>query len=281
MDRYDCVKVRREVYEIRENTVNPRSRTTYLNSYSRYISWVALSKQPYVSAAFIEEIDGVEGNTKQQLRARVKENRSLTNHFKGLKNKLVKNVGNGIDDVKTGKDPLVCDLYTFLCEKMLSHSAKKMTFSHTYMVIAWNLMCRSPNAFRIRHSHMEWRGNALQIYCAHMKDDQGGDRPRDPRHYERFRKSLRRILAQDNVVVELSRQGLKATELGTYSMWNDAATFCTFGSTGCPSSTAVHLRTGRSLGGVQNTYLRYEAAGDMHVGRTIAGLPTESSQFSL
>ncbi|OWY99839.1 hypothetical protein PHMEG_00029090 [Phytophthora megakarya] len=83
-----------------------------------------------------------------------------------------------------------------------------MTFSHTYLVLAWNLMCRSSNAFRIRHSHMEWRGDALKIY------------------YERFRKSLRRILAQDDFVAELSRQGLKATELGPHSMWKDAATFC-------------------------------------------------------
>ncbi|OWY94402.1 hypothetical protein PHMEG_00035885 [Phytophthora megakarya] len=93
----------------------------------------------------------------------------LTNQFKGLKNKLAKDVGDGISDVKTGKDPLMFDLYTFLCEKLASHSAKKMTFSHTYMVIAWNLMCRSSNAFRIRHSHMEWRGDALKIYVAHMK----------------------------------------------------------------------------------------------------------------
>ncbi|ETM40248.1 hypothetical protein L914_13755 [Phytophthora nicotianae] len=53
-----------------------------------------------------------------------------------------------------------------------------------------------------------------------------------------------------------------------------------FGLTACPSSTAIHLRAGWSLGGVQNTYLHYEAAGDMHVGRTVAGLPTESYKFS-
>eukprot|EP00644_Phytophthora_capsici_P001362 jgi/Phyca11/105062/e_gw1.10.591.1 len=114
-----------------------------------------------------------------------------------------------------------------------------------------------------------------------MKNDQGGDRPRDPRHiyanplrpeicpilalgifwactdfdgtdllfpgnnqYERFRKSLQRILAQEDVAAELSRQGLKATELGTHSMRKGAATFCSSGSTACPSSTAVHLRAG-------------------------------------
>ncbi|OWZ01315.1 hypothetical protein PHMEG_00027323 [Phytophthora megakarya] len=99
--------------------------------------------------------------------------------------------------------------------------------------------------------------------------------------YERFRKSLRRILAQEDVVAELSRQGLKATELGTHSMRKGTTIFCSSGSTTCPSSTAVHLRAGWLLGGVQNAYLRYEAAGDMHVGHTVAGLPTESSQFSI
>lgn len=74
------------------------------------------------------------------------------------------------------------DLYSFLCDKMLAHENKEMIFAHAYMVIAWNLMRRSSNAFGIRHSHMEWRGDALQIYFAHMGNDQGGDRPRDPRH---------------------------------------------------------------------------------------------------
>ncbi|OWZ01316.1 hypothetical protein PHMEG_00027324 [Phytophthora megakarya] len=165
MEGYDWDKLRREACEIRENSLNPHSRTTYLNSYSRFIVWAALSKQPYVPAAFIEEIGGVEGNTEQQLRARVKEKiahdrttppldfvtwlvtlkrrdggplsysalnthraalfnlyrdfeftitktveSEQTNHFKGLKRKLAKEVGNGIGDVKTGKDPLMFDL---------------------------------------------------------------------------------------------------------------------------------------------------------------------------
>ncbi|ETN13344.1 hypothetical protein PPTG_08200 [Phytophthora nicotianae INRA-310] len=141
---------------------------------------------------------------------------------------------------------------------------------------------------------MEWRGDALQIYFAHMKNDQAlrifwacndfdGTDLLFPgnNQYERFQKSLQRILTQQDVAAELSRQRLKATELGTHSMRKGAATFCSSGSTVCPSSTAVHLRAGWSLGGVQNTYLRYEAAGDKHVGRTVAGLPTESSQFSI
>ncbi|OWY95960.1 LOW QUALITY PROTEIN: hypothetical protein PHMEG_00033895 [Phytophthora megakarya] len=99
----------------------------------------------------------------------------LTNYFKGLKHKLAKDAGNGDATVKSGKDPLMFDLYSFLCEKMLGNTSNEMVFAHAYMVIAWNLMFRSSNAFGIRHSHMEWRGDALQIYFAHMKNDQGDE----------------------------------------------------------------------------------------------------------
>ena len=34
------------------------------------------------------------------------------------------------------------------------------------------------------------------------------------------------------------------------------------------------------MGGVQDTYLRYEAAGDQYVGRVVCGLPISSSQFA-
>ncbi|KAG6963111.1 hypothetical protein JG688_00008304, partial [Phytophthora aleatoria] len=98
--------------------------------------------------------------------------------------------------------------------------------------------------------------------------------------YERFRKCWQRLLSDEDVAAELKRQGLTPSELGTHSMRKGSATYCSSVSTTCPSSTAVHLRAGWSLGGVQNTYLRYEATGDMHVGRTVAGLSTESYNFS-
>jgi hypothetical protein len=41
-----------------------------------------------------------------------------------------------------------------------------MTFARTYMIVAWNLMCRSANAFGIRHTQMEWSGDALCLFRA-------------------------------------------------------------------------------------------------------------------
>ncbi|ETO85828.1 hypothetical protein F444_00562 [Phytophthora nicotianae P1976] len=64
----------------------------------------------------------------------------------------------------------------------LQQTSKDMLFARAYMVISWNLMCKSANAFGIRHGHMEWSGDALCVYFAHQKNDQEGRRPRDPRH---------------------------------------------------------------------------------------------------
>ncbi|ETK88726.1 hypothetical protein L915_07061 [Phytophthora nicotianae] len=165
---------------------------------------------------------------------------------------------------------------------------------------------------------MEWSGDALGVYFAHQKNDQEGRRPRDPRHiytnplrpaicpvlalaifwatspfdgsdrlfpgsnqYERFRKCLQQLFDRDCVAEELHRRGVDRDELGTHSMRKGAVTYCASASTACPSSTAVHLRAGWSLGGVQNTYLRYESAGDMHVGRTVSGLPPDSHEFAV
>ncbi|ETP39085.1 hypothetical protein F442_13433 [Phytophthora nicotianae P10297] len=84
--------------------------------------------------------------------------------------------------LKTGKDPLSFDLYRYLCERLLQYPAKDMIFARTYMTVAWNLMCRSANAFGIRHTLIEWSGDTLCVYFAHQKKDQDGSRPRDPPH---------------------------------------------------------------------------------------------------
>jgi hypothetical protein len=113
-----------------------------------------------------------------------------------------------------------------------------------------------------------------------MKNDQIGERPRDPRHifgnplkpeicpklalaiywaifsfacssdqlfqgnnkYERFRKSFQHLFKHEDISNVLIRKGLNPENIGTHSMRKDAATFCSSGSTACPSSTSIHLR---------------------------------------
>ena len=154
-------------------------------------------------------------------------------------------------------------------------------------------MCRAKSASTVCFSHLRWKGDALGIIFAHMKNDQLGERPRDARHIyanpicpeicpilslgiyflvfptmenklfpgggqsERYRRNLMILLHEEDAQRELASRGLKAEDIGTHSARKGAATFCSSGSTACPSATAIHLRAGWSLGGVQNTYLRY------------------------
>lgn len=59
------------------------------------------------------------------------------------------------------------------------------------------------------------------------------------------------------------------------------ATFCCSGSTCGPSLVSICLRCGWSLGGIQDRYLRYEAAGDQYLGRLVCGLPQDSHKFAV
>lgn len=81
--------------------------------------------------------------------------KELQTYFKGLKRERATAAARGEVRTKTGKDPLSFDLYSFFCGQLITHSSKDMIFARTYMAVAWNLMCRSANAFGIRHGHME------------------------------------------------------------------------------------------------------------------------------
>ena len=106
----------------------------------------------------------------------------LKNHFRGLKRTTTKTVAEGGGRIKTGKDALDFGLYKFLCLEFLKSSRPDFIFAHCFMIFCWNLMCRAGNMASVCWSHLEWRNDALGIYFAHMKNDQFGERPRDPRH---------------------------------------------------------------------------------------------------
>lgn len=243
----------------------------------------------------------------------------LKDHFVGLKRDLATRIKDGNAEIKVGKDPLSFSLYRFLGLALLKVSNRDHLFARCFMVLSWNLLARASSAFSICHSHMSWVEDSLLIFFSQMKCDQAAERPRDPRHvyanplmpevcpilalamywscfdfipgenhlfegsnqYERFRKILARTLNMDSIALELERRAVNSQDLGTHSMRKGASTYCSSGSTSCPSSVAIHLRAGWTLGGVQDTYLRYESAGDMFVGRTVSGLPVNSPEFSI
>jgi hypothetical protein len=241
----------------------------------------------------------------------------LTNHFRGLKRRVADTIASGNGSCKVGKDPLPFNVYQKLCMKMLLSPTREVIFARTFLIMTWNLMSRVSNTLSIRYDHIEFVEDSLCVYFPKMKNDQMGERPKDPRHvyanptnpsicpilslgiywtcyefekdnndlfvgskqYERFRKILGRIL--DSMSDQLLELGIKTSDIGSHSIRKGSATYCSSGSTACPSSASIHLRAGWALGGVQDRYLRYEHAGDMHVGRTVSGLPTDKAEFAV
>ena len=76
------------------------------------------------------------------------------------------------------------------------------------------------------------------------------------------------------------RRGINIDDIGTHSIRKGASTYCTSGTTAAPNLIPVQLRAGWTMDGVQTRYMKYDQAGDCHVGRTVTGLPPLAPEFA-
>ena len=237
--------------------------------------------------------------------------------FRGRKREVAALAQEGDGAFKSGKDVMRFPLYRWMCEMLMKSNKPDAVFAHCLLTLCWNLMCRVCNGAHVPLQHLEWLEDALGVYLVHMKNDQAGDRKRDPRHIyanpvipvicpilslgiyllcfpiqasavhlfpggnqeDRYSKVLRRML--QNNQASLNALFTDDLDIGTHSVRKGAATYATTGSTAAPSIIAVQLRAGWTLEGVQDTYMRFDNAGDCHVGRTVCGLPQDSPDFAI
>lgn len=237
--------------------------------------------------------------------------------FKGLHHTIVAAVQSTNKRLTEGKEPFTLSMYRALSKALLISAKKQDVFGHAFLVICWNLICRAKSTESIRHAHIGWHEDALSVVFAHMKNDQDGNRPRDPRHiyanpvapeicpilslgvyfavlgfsedgqlfpggnqYCRFLKVLKEALAVEDIATIVNELGLTPDDFGSHSARKGAATYVSSCSTAGPSAASICLRAGWTLPGVQDKYIRYEAAGDQIVGRYVAGLPFTSAVFA-
>ena len=106
----------------------------------------------------------------------------LATLFKGLKRKIAVELQQGNGRIQTGKTPMSYSLYVRLNEMMLKEDTTESVLGRAFMTMTWNLVCRALNTSSIHLHHMEWREDSLRVYFAHMKNNQTGERKRDPRH---------------------------------------------------------------------------------------------------
>ncbi len=248
--------------------------------------------------------------------------RGLKDLFKGLGRIGAQRRREGVTEEEaaargTGKEPLPFEVYRILCRAMLRGTRPDSSWPHCFAVLSWNLVCRANNTAAIMLSRMRWRGDALCIFFAYTKTDQGGERPKDPMHIyanplmpeicpilslgirfltfapgetgalfpstnamSRFSKRFSSVLAEDDVQAVLGAMGMRKCDFATHSFRKGAGTYCVAGSTASPNIMAISTRAGWKCGKVPEKYLRYESAGDQYVGRTVAGLPIHSASFA-
>ena len=98
--------------------------------------------------------------------------------FRGLKRQHAQEKQLGIRKIEEGKSPIPFPFYKILAKYLMMRN----TFAHLYLVITWNLMCRTDNTEDLMLLHHNWNEDSLQIYMGRMKNDQEGERLKDPKH---------------------------------------------------------------------------------------------------
>jgi hypothetical protein len=218
-----------------------------------------------------------------------------------------------------GKDALPFDLMCKIARATLTSESSDAIFAHVFLLLQWNLMCRSNNVELIHLTHLQWSEDRLLVYFRKQKNDQNGMRSTEPRSIyanpvkpevcsilalglffvlfppsgnaellfpgkeqkQRFSKSLSRVLKSEGLLDYVHELGFDPKSFGTQSLRKGSSTFVSSGTTDAPSQMAINLRAGWTMTKIEKTYFRFEKAGDQYVGRTVAGLPIHSAEFSI
>jgi hypothetical protein len=180
------------------------------------------------------------------------------------------------------------------------------------------LLLLSSNTGRLHLDHLQWQDDCLIVYFAHQKNDHQGkwaafgwhlfcnpfnkyvcpvffhslwlalneemtmlSGPLFPGSNQHlwFNKFFRSFLNEHSQLVHAC--GCDPDLLGVHSFWKGALTFLSSGSTGGPTSGAIHQRAGWSQGKVNNTYILFERAGDQFIRRIISGLNIHQHTFAV
>lgn len=196
----------------------------------------------------------------------------LATMFRGLKRKIAIELQEGEGRIQTGKSPISYSLYVRLNEFMLQEDSTESVFARAFMTMTWNLVCRASNTSSIHLHHLEWTEDSLRVFFAHMKNDQTGERKRDPRHiycnphvpiicpilalsvylscfsisgtvdsalfpgsnqYKRFASYFEMILNKHTDEIK-NDFGIEVKDIGVHSLRKGAATYISSGSTCAP-----------------------------------------------
>ncbi|KAF0741617.1 hypothetical protein Ae201684_003296 [Aphanomyces euteiches] len=99
--------------------------------------------------------------------------------FSGIKKRLAKDLQTG-RIVDSGKRPLTFSMFEDLCGKSLV--LQDGGFTHLFLILTWNLMCRSQSTETVRFDHISSEEDAIGFTFFKSKTKQEGETIKDPKH---------------------------------------------------------------------------------------------------
>jgi integrase len=99
--------------------------------------------------------------------------------FAGLRRLEAQERQKGTRKLIPGKNALEFGAYARVAAMLLENGD---SFTHLYMILTWNLMCRSSETADITLGHISWSGDAITVLFSKTKNDQVGEFLGDPRH---------------------------------------------------------------------------------------------------
>ena len=241
----------------------------------------------------------------------------MENFFKGYNRKIAQMKQDGIMSIIEGKQPMSFKGYKFLARKALDQQNDfKISIScHLFLILCWNLIARCVSVGSLMFNHISWKLDSMVIVFPSHKGDKEG-KSALPKHVyanteephicpilsfaiyiftrgydregskttifsgeaeSRFSKWLHKLCADNKD--SLINQGIDISMIGTHSFRKGIASFLS-GSPGGPTSVAIYLRAGWSLGPVQSRYILEGEGSDQVCGRAATGLPLTDVSFA-
>ena len=193
-------------------------------------------------------------------------------------------------------------------------------FAHAFLTLEWNLMCRADNLVSLNIAHTGWEDDSFLCNLAKCKHDQEGEGSKTPWHiyanptnpfvcpvlalglylfshpalltntsssflfsgnsqYKRYTHILRKAIRMEET--KFQRLGIDTDTTASHSIRKGSSTYAASGCTVAPSMASICNRAGWKMGGTRDKYIKFENAGDQHLGRILCGLNPLSVYFSL
>ena len=218
------------------------------------------------------------------------------------------------------KRPMSVDLLKSICGWLLERGTPDAVWTQCYLLMAWNLCCRSNNVAYLKMSDINWASSfdSFCVHFAHSKTDQTGKESRYPRHiyanptcvqvcavtslafyftccFNIDRVSDCSLLFPGDKQESRFAKNLFAVlvehepevramgfELGQIGSHSIRKGAATYLTSlvGGPPAAAISIRGGWTMGNVKERYFKYMEAGDQFVGRCLSLLPMLTEEMA-